>query len=462
MNRTLNSSPRLRRITVRLENSFDGTVTVIGGGLAGSEAAWQLARRGVKVRLCEMRPLKTTPAHQTSLMGELVCSNSLGGDKPVTPAGILKAEFKRLESLIMLCAEKSRVPAGNALAVDRTQFAELIDRAVMSHPMINVVRGEVTEIPDGPVIIASGPLTSCALATKLSDAVGEKFLYFYDAVAPVVTLDSIDPQFSFRGNRYGESGDYINCPMNAEEYHAFWEALVHAETAPRHEFENEEMRHFEGCLPVEVIAGRGEKTLLFGPLRPVGLSADGGGTEHTAVVQLRQDNAEGTLYNIVGFQTNLKWGEQERVFRMIPALRNAEFVRKGVMHRNLFVCAPKVLDGHLRIKGRESLFLAGQITGVEGYMESTAMGLAASLFMYCRLNGIELPDFPDVTAIGSLLGYLKNAVPESFQPMNVNLGIFPALPGKKIRRRAERCSAYAERSLKALDDFIASHDKIFA
>ncbi|ANZ45208.1 methylenetetrahydrofolate--tRNA-(uracil(54)-C(5))-methyltransferase (FADH(2)-oxidizing) TrmFO [Cloacibacillus porcorum] len=437
------------------------TVTVAGGGLAGSEAAWQLAERGVRVRLCEMRPLKMTPAHETPMLGELVCSNSLGGEKLTTPAGILKAELKRMDSLIMRCAEASRVPAGNALAVDREVFARLIDDSIASHPNIELVREELTEIPEEPAIIATGPLTSASMAQSLAALTGEDFLYFYDAVAPIVDVSTVDMSKAFRANRYGMEGDYINCPMNEEEYNLFWNELVNAETAPRHDFEEEQMRHFDGCLPVEVIAKRGEKTLLFGPLRPVGFEAFNDGKEPCAVVQLRQDNGEGSLFNIVGFQTNLKWGEQERVFRLIPALREAEFVRKGVMHRNLFVCAPKVLDPYLRFNGREALFIAGQASGVEGYMESTAMGLAAALFAYLQVSGLPMADFPLETAVGSLLNYLRGALPESFQPMNVNLGIFPRLPGKKIRRRTERCEAYAARSLEALEKFIGENKILF-
>ncbi len=437
-------------------------VTVIGGGLSGSEAAWQLARRGFSVRLYEMRPERNTPAHETPFLGELVCSNSLGGEKPTTPAGILKSELNLLGSLIMECAHKSRVPAGNALAVDREVFARLVDLKVSSHPKIEVMREEVRDLPEGPAIIATGPLTSEAFAESLKKLAGDEFLYFYDAVAPIVTLESVDPGHSFRGNRYGESGDYINCPMDEDTYKAFWEALVNAEAAPRHSFENDDMRHFEGCLPVEVIAKRGEKTLLFGPLRPVGFSDEKSGREYCAIVQLRQDNEEGTLYNMVGFQTNLKWGEQERVFRMIPALRNAEFVRKGVMHRNLFVCAPSVLDGYLRPKGRNDIFLAGQMTGVEGYLESTAMGLASALFMSAYLYDQPMPEFPPETAVGSLLNYLKTAIPKTFQPMNVNLGIFPKLGGKKIRKRTERCEAYHERAIGAMSKFIAENAKLFS
>ncbi|MDD3672980.1 MAG: methylenetetrahydrofolate--tRNA-(uracil(54)-C(5))-methyltransferase (FADH(2)-oxidizing) TrmFO [Synergistaceae bacterium] len=436
-------------------------ITITGGGLSGSEAAWQLAQRGFSVRLHEMRPQKKTPAHETAFLGELVCSNSFGGEKPTTSAGILKSELSLLGSLIMECAQKSRVPAGNALAVDREVFSRLVDSAVLSHPNIEVIREEMTELPEGPSIIATGPLTSDEFAESLKKLVGKDFLYFYDAVAPIVTLESVDPNYSFRGNRYGESGDYINCPMDEDAYRAFWEALVNAETAQKHSFENEEMRHFEGCLPVEVIAKRGEKTLLFGPLRPVGFTDEKSGREYCAVVQLRQDNEEGTLYNMVGFQTNLKWGEQERVFRMIPALRNAEFVRKGVMHRNLFVCAPTVLDGYLRPAGKEDIFLAGQITGVEGYLESTAMGLASALFMTAQLKDLPMPDFPLETAIGSLLNYLRTAIPKTFQPMNVNLGIFPKLDGKKIKKRTERCEAYHERAMAAMSKFIAEQGELF-
>ena len=437
------------------------SVTVVGGGLSGCEAAWQLAERGFSVLLYEMRPNRSTPAHETAFLGELVCSNSLGGKNPTTPAGILKSELQLFGSLIMDCAQKTRVPAGNALAVDRETFSHLVDSTISSHPNIKIIREELTELPEGPSIIATGPLTSDALAESLKKLAGEEFLYFYDAVAPIVTLESVDSEHSFRANRYGETGDYINCPMDEETYHLFWEALVNADIAPKHSFEKEEIRRFEGCLPVEVIAKRGEKTLLFGPLRPVGFTDEKGENAYCAIVQLRQDNEEGTLYNMVGFQTNLKWGEQERVFRMIPALRNAEFVRKGVMHRNLFVCAPTVLDPYLRPVGNEDLFLAGQITGVEGYLESTAMGLAAALFMTANLRNHPMPNFPLETSIGSLLNYLRTSLPKTFQPMNVNLGIFPKLEGKKIKKRTERCEAYHKRAVDAMQKFIASHSQLF-
>lgn len=438
-----------------------GEVIIAGGGLAGSEAAWQLAARGVQVRLYEMRPGKMTPAHETPLLAELVCSNSLGGERTTTPAGILKAELSRMDSLIMKCAEESRVPAGNALAVDRNAFARLVNDLVSEHPNVEVVHKELTEIPREPAIIATGPLTSDAMAKAISELTGEKFLYFFDAVAPIVDISTVDMTKAFRANRYGTEGDYINCPMNKEEYALFWRELVNAETAPRHSFEEEGARRFEGCLPVEVIAKRGEQTLLYGPLRPVGFRDAKAGAEPYAVVQLRQDNNEGTLYNIVGFQTNLKWGEQERVFRLIPALRNAEFVRKGVMHRNLFVCAPEALDAKLRFRGREALYLAGQASGVEGYMESTATGLAAALFAYAGIRGVPDFSFPRETAVGSLINYLQSALPDTFQPMNVNLGIFPKLSGRKIYKRTERCQAYASRSAAALEKFIAGNAGLF-
>ena len=449
---------RIKR-TVRQLKTYS-PVTVAGGGLSGAEAAWQLASRGIPVHLYEMRPQKMTPAHTTPLLGELVCSNSLGGDQNTTPAGILKSELRSLNSFIMSCADTARVPAGNALAVDRDVFAKTVSAKIESHPLIKVIHEEMTEIPDEPAIIATGPLTSSALTESLKSLTGDEFLSFYDAVAPIVSLESIDMEYAFRGNRYQSNGDYINCPMDEETYHLFWKELVGAEIADRHDLDKD-MKHFEGCLPVEVIAKRGEQTLLYGPMRPVGLSSSSDGERYYSVVQLRQDNMDGTLYNIVGFQTNLKWGEQERVFRIIPALRNAEFVRKGVMHRNLFVCAPKVLDEHLCVKGRKSLFLAGQITGVEGYLESTAMGLASALFLYSMLTEKSIPKFPLNTAIGALINYLNTALPDTFQPMNVNLGILPKLPGKKIFKRPLRCAAYAERAEISITDFKAENSALF-
>lgn len=432
-------------------------VTVIGAGLAGSEAAWQLARRGIPVRLIEMRPVKNTPAHETDGFGELVCSNSLGADVLTSPAGILKAELRKLDSLIMAAADENRVPAGRALAVDREGFSRHITRALEEHPLVTVEHMEMDRIPSGPVVLATGPLTSPALAVELQKTVGQDFLAFFDAVAPVVTLDSVDMDIAFRGSRYGQGDDYINCPMDDEQYQRFWEALTTAETVPRKDFEKD-LRYFEGCLPVEIIGSRGRDTLRFGPLRPVGISDPRQpGKEFSAVVQLRQDNSEGTLFNLVGFQTNLRWGEQERVFRLIPGLEKAEFVRFGVMHRNIYVNAPAVVDPFLRIGGREDLFLAGQIVGVEGYMESTAMGLVAGLNMAAMLRDRAFPDWPRETAIGSLLFYLKDARPGAFQPMNVNLGIFPRLP-QKIRKRTERCEKVAEKAVQALDVFMGETD----
>lgn len=427
-------------------------ITVVGAGLAGSEAAWQLCRRGIPVTLIEMRPHRTTPAHRTGGFAELVCSNSLGAFEITSPGGILKAELDMMGSLILDCARRSRLPAGKALAVDRDSFSECITGALASDPLVAVERKEIHEIPEGPAIIATGPLTSDPLARSLSRTVGENFLSFFDAVSPVVTAESIDMTRAFRGGRWGFGDDYINCPMNREEYEAFHAALVSAEMAPRHDFEKDD-RYFEGCLPVEVIASRGVDTLRFGPLRPVGLSDPISGEEPWAVVQLRQENTSGTLYNLVGFQTNLRWPEQESVFRMIPALSGAEFVRLGVMHRNIYVDAPKVLDPFLRLKVQSDIFLAGQITGVEGYVESTAMGLVAALNTAALVSGQEFPVWPRETAVGSLLAHLSDPQPRSFQPMNTNLGIFPPLL-QRIKKRPERCGKYASRSSESMKKFI--------
>jgi methylenetetrahydrofolate--tRNA-(uracil-5-)-methyltransferase len=430
-------------------------VRVVGAGLAGAEAAWSLVRAGIPVRLIEMRPVATTPAHGTDRFAELVCSNSLGADAPDSPAGILKEELERLGSLILACARRHRVPAGKALAVDREGFARSVTETLSSHPLVTVERAEVTELPEEPAILATGPLTSAPLAEALKGRIGEDFLSFYDASAPIVTLESVDPARVWRGGRWGKGEDYLNCPLDEEEYRRFVEALASAVPAPRHEFERVD-RHFEGCLPVEVMARRGTETLRYGPLRPVGLTDPRTGREPYAVVQLRQDNLEGTLYNLVGFQTSLLFGEQERVFRMIPALAEAEFVRKGVMHRNLFVRAPRVLDGFLRPRGSEALFLAGQMTGVEGYVESAAMGLVAGRHLCRVLVGLPLPRLPRETMIGSLLHYLSTAEPDSFQPMNANLGILPPLE-RRIKERTARCLAQAERSRGALEGFLGQN-----
>ncbi len=434
-------------------------VIVVGAGLAGSEAAWQLAQRGIAVRLVEMRPLTPSPAHRTDGFGELVCSNSLGSDALDSPAGLLKEELRRLGSLIMAAADGASVPAGKALAVDRDLFSERITEALSTHRLITVERREVTEIPQGPCIVASGPLTSPALAERIGEVTGGNYLYFFDAVAPVLELDSVDLSIAYRKDRYSqrEGGDYLNCPMDKEQYLAFWEALCSAERAPLHSFE-EKMKYFEGCMPVEVLASRGVDTLRFGPLRPVGLE-DPQGRRPYAVVQLRQDNREGTLYNLVGFQTNLRWGEQLRVFRMIPGLERANFVRMGVMHRNLYVDAPRVLDRHLRPRGREDLFLAGQITGVEGYVESTAMGLVAAWGAAALIRGLDLPRWPREGAIGALLHRLQDDTAPHFQPSNVNLGLFPPLE-RKIRDRDQRCAAIAQRARAAMDGFLMENAEL--
>jgi methylenetetrahydrofolate--tRNA-(uracil-5-)-methyltransferase len=434
-------------------------VTVVGGGLAGSEAAWQLAERGYAVLLREMRPEVQTPAHTTPYLGELVCSNSLGGDVLTTSGGILKEELRRGKSLIIQAAEATRVPAGKALAVGREGFARYITEAVEQHPGITRINEEVVKLPSGPAIIATGPLTSPSLAEELRAKAGG-LLAFYDAVAPVVTRESIDFSLAYRGNRWEDGGeDYINCPLNEEEYHRFWEALSQARRAPLREFESKPS-YFEGCLPVEIMASRGRDTLRFGPLRPVGLKDPRTGRDPYGVVQLRQDNLEGTLFNLVGFQTNLLWGEQERIFRMIPGLEKAEFVRFGVMHRNSFVNAPRVLDPWLRLRGESLLFLAGQLCGVEGYMESTAAGYAAALYLHAFLAQGEAPLWPRETALGSLLHYLQDALPESFQPMNCNLGLFPPL-GKRIKKRQERCLQVAQRALEAREAFLSGEGNIY-
>ncbi|HPZ75735.1 MAG TPA: methylenetetrahydrofolate--tRNA-(uracil(54)-C(5))-methyltransferase (FADH(2)-oxidizing) TrmFO [Thermosynergistes sp.] len=434
-------------------------VVIVGGGLAGSEAAYQLARRGIPVRLYEMRPNRLTPAHKTGHLAELVCSNSLGADLLTSPAGILKAELRRMGSLIMRCADENRVPAGKALAVDRERFAISVSEALASCPLVEIVREEVKEMPEGLAIIATGPLTSGSMSEALRRLIGRDFLYFFDAVSPIVTAESIDFDVVFKASRYGEGEDYLNCPMDEVEYQRFWEALSSAERAPLHSFERDE-RYFEGCLPIEVMAKRGRDVMRYGPMRPVGLVDPKSGKTPYAVVQLRREDAEGTLYSLVGFQTNLKWSEQERVFRMIPGLQRAEFVRFGVMHRNVYVNAPLILNEDLSLRARRDIYLAGQIVGVEGYMESTAMGLVTALSAYSAILGLPLPRWPKETAIGSLLCYIINARADNFQPMNVNLGIFPPL-GAKVRDRRKRCEAVARRALTALEQFMAEYSIIF-
>lgn len=429
------------------------SVTVVGAGLAGSEAAWQLARHGVRVKLYEMRPNKNTPAHHTGDFAELVCSNSLRGAALENAVGLLKEEMRRMDSLIMKCADSTRVPAGGALAVDRHAFARAVTDILQNHPMINIVREEVKDIPgEGIVILATGPLTSDELAGSIQEMMGQAYLYFYDAVAPIVTLESINMDKAFKSSRYDKGeGSYINCPMNEEEYNQFQEALANAQRAPRKEFEKE--INFEGCMPIEVLARRGKDTMRYGPLKPVGLIDPCTGKRPFAVVQLRQDNAEGTLYNIVGFQTHLKWDEQKRVFSMIPGLENAEIVRYGVMHRNTYINSPVLLAPTFAFRLREGLFLAGQITGVEGYIESAAAGLVAG-YNAARLSlGLEMVTLPKETAHGALANYITTANAKHFQPMNVTFGLFPPLE-EHVRDKKRRNCLLAERALNSLEKWM--------
>ncbi len=428
-------------------------VIVIGAGLAGSEAAWQLAKRGIKVRLYEMRPLVNTPAHHTDKFGELVCSNSLRSNQLENAVGLLKEEMRRLGSLIMECADSKALPAGGALAVDREGFSQEITDRITGNSNIEIIREEVTSIPENEyVIVATGPLTSEKLSFSIGSMMDNDYLYFYDAAAPIVTYESINKDKVFMASRYDKGdSDYINCPMTEEEYVSFHKELVNAETAPLKSFEKEVV--FEGCMPVETMAKRGLQTLLFGPLKPVGLTDPRNGKQPYAVVQLRRDNKEGTLYNIVGFQTHLKWGEQKRVFGMIPGLENAEFVRYGVMHRNTFINSPKVMRPTLQFHNNEKLFFAGQMTGVEGYVESASSGLVAGINMARIINGMEPVVFPETTAHGALCRYITDRTIKTFQPMNVNFGIFPQ-PEYRIRNKKEKSSYYAERALKDLEKFI--------
>ena len=429
-------------------------VIIVGAGLAGSEAAWQAAGHGADVELYEMRPLHTTPAHKTADFAELVCSNSLRGAGLENAVGVLKEEMRCLSSVVLEAADATMVPAGGALAVDREGFSRYITEKVTAHPRVRLRRERLDRIPreDGAVtIVASGPLTDGALAEDIQKLAGEASFYFYDAAAPIVTFESIDMEKAYRASRYGKGeAAYINCPMTEEEYRAFWQALTTAETAELHAFEKP--RFFEGCMPVEVMAARGESTLLFGPLKPVGLEHPGTGERPYAVVQLRQDNAAGTLYNIVGFQTHLKWGEQRRVFRMIPGLENAEFMRYGVMHRNTFLDSPRLLLPTYQLKKEPALFFAGQMTGVEGYVESAASGLVAGLNA-ARLAAGKAPlVFPPETCHGALAAYITEAEPRHFQPMNINFGLLPPLEGK-IRDKKRKKEMLAERALAALDRF---------
>ena len=418
-------------------------VTVVGAGLAGSEAAWQLAKRGIPVRLIEMKPVKYSPAHRSPGFAELVCSNSLKAEHLSNASGLLKAELRAMDSLVLRCAEASRVPAGGALAVDRDRFSDRVTEALEGHPLVTVERALVSRIPDAPAIVATGPLTDPALTDAIAARTGVGALNFFDAAAPIVTADSLDMTKVFRASRYGRgSDDYLNCPMTEDEYNAFYDALTGAELAELHDFEKKLV--FEGCLAVEILAARGRQTLAFGPLKPVGLTDPRTGKAPYAVVQLRQENEQGTLYNLVGFQTRLKWGEQKRVFGMIPGLERAEFARYGVMHRNTYLNGPEVLGRNYALKGEPLLRFAGQLTGVEGYMESTASGLTAAVALAKALAGQPEPDFTGRTVLGALERHVRTPS-ANFQPMNANFGILDALPcrvkGKK--NRYEKLSAVA-------------------
>lgn len=428
-------------------------IIVIGGGLAGAEAAWQAAERGARVRLYEMRPLRQTPAHKTDRLAELVCSNSLRAADPLSAAGLLKEELRRLGSLILRAADATALPAGGALAVDREAFAARVTETILRHPRIAVHREEVTEIPaEGPVIVATGPLTSDALARALRSFTQKEALYFYDAISPIVEAESIDATKTYRASRYGKGGeDYINCPLTEADYGRFYDALTAAEKVPYHSFEREIF--FEGCLPIEEMASRGKETLRFGPMKPVGLPDPRTGRIPHAVVQLRQDNAAASLYNLVGFQSKLKWPEQQRVFRLIPGLELAEFVRYGSLHRNTYVNAPMVLRPTLQCRKRSDLFLAGQITGVEGYVESAATGLLAGVNA-ARLAAGETPCAPPpTTALGAILRYVTTAEAKGFQPMNISFGLLPPLP-RPVRQKEAKRLQIVERARRALEDWM--------
>ncbi|MCM1363499.1 MAG: methylenetetrahydrofolate--tRNA-(uracil(54)-C(5))-methyltransferase (FADH(2)-oxidizing) TrmFO [Faecalibacterium sp.] len=429
------------------------TVTVIGAGLAGVEAAWQLAEAGIEVVLYEMKPTKYSPAHHLPTFAELVCSNSLKAKRLESAAGLLKEEMRRMGSLCMQCAPHCEVAAGGALAVDRDRFSALISEKIESHPLINVVRQEMTAIPNGNVIVAAGPLASDALSEDISALCGEG-LHFFDAAAPIVTAESINMESAFTASRYDRGGDddYINCPMNKEEYEAFYAALVSAESADLHSFDKRK-DVYEGCMPIEVMASRGADTMRFGPLKPVGLRDPKTGHRPWAVLQLRKENANGTMYNLVGFQTNLKFGEQKRVFSMIPALKNADFVRYGVMHRNTFLDSPRLLNGDFSFRKRKNLFFAGQITGVEGYMESAASGIMAGYNMVRTLQGKETIVLPETTMIGALSRYISDSSVKNFQPMGANFGVLPPIE-PKIRDKKLRYAALSERALAALEEAI--------
>lgn len=436
------------------------TAKVIGAGLAGCEAAWQLANAGISVELYEMKPKKFSPAHKYKGFAELVCSNSLKADRIASAAGMLKEEMRRLGSLIIECADRTKVSAGGALAVDREKFSDMVTDKIKSHENIIVIEDEFSEIPDGNVIIATGPLTSDKLADSIKQICGD-YLYFHDAAAPIVTFESLDKDKVFFASRYGKGeADYINCPMDKDEYLRFYNALIEAESAPLKEhdiehFSKDNFKVYEGCMPIEVLAKRGEDTMRFGPLKPVGLTDPRTGKRPYAVVQLRAENAQGTLYNLVGFQTNLKFGEQKRVFSMITGLENAEFMRYGVMHRNTFINSPKLLTEQFNMRDREDLYFAGQITGVEGYIESAASGIFAGLNLARRLQGKSKVSLPETTMLGALSKYISDPTVEKFQPMGCNMGILPELP-ERIKDKKLKYQTIAERGLADLDEIIAA------
>lgn len=425
-------------------------INVIGAGLAGSEAAWQIAKQGIKVRLYEMKPNKKTPAHHSDTFAELVCSNSLRSDMLENAVGLLKQELRILDSLIMACADATRVPAGGALAVDRQGFSQAVTDSIKSNPLIEVIHDEVTTLSsDDITVVATGPLTSDKLADEISAVIGGESLYFFDAAAPIVQLDSIDMSKAFKASRYNKGdADYINCPMNKDEYEVFYNALISAETTQLKEFEDKKV--FEGCMPIETMAKRGKDTMRFGPLKPVGLPDPETGKEYYAVVQLRQDDKAASLYNIVGFQTHLKWGEQKRVFSMIPGLENAEFERYGVMHRNTFLNSPNLLDNVYRLKKQPNLFFSGQMTGVEGYVESASSGFVAGINAARQFKGLSDIVFPGNTAIGSLARYISSPGTTKFQPMNVNFGIMDSL-NERIRNKKERYKTIANQALDTVE-----------
>ena len=427
-------------------------VTVLGAGLAGSECAWQLAKRGIKVKLYEMKPQKMSPAHKSPYFAELVCSNSLRSDELTNAVGLLKAEMRKMGSLIMESADANRVAAGGALAVDREGFAKYITDKLTENENVEVLNDEILEMPEGEVVVATGPLTSDGFAAKLAELCDDEGLHFYDAVAPIVTLDSVDMESAFFASRYDKgTADYVNCPMDEEEYKAFVHELCNAEEAAVHGFDDGGV--FEGCMPVEVMARRGEDTLRFGPLKPVGLRDPRTGKDNYAVVQLRRDNADGTIYNIVGFQTHLTWGEQRRVFSMIPALRNAEFVRYGVMHRNTYLNSPKLLDRYYRLKTDKRISFAGQMTGVEGYVESAASGMLVGIETAARILGMPTVDFPQETAIGALGLYVSVGSVGDFQPMNINFGIITPL-GYRVKGKRNKNAEISARSLAIIDELM--------